>query len=91
MPIAIDSQSHEDLKCQLAQSVLDGQHMAAEIERLRNENAHLNLCLNSRDDFIGKIGQWQAYVDTLPQSKAGFPNGEWSSEPRALKQSEPHK
>lgn len=50
---------------------------AVEIERLRNENAHLQFCLNSRDDFLGAIGQWQAYVDTLPNRKAGVPGG-WS-------------
>lgn len=49
----------------------------AEIERLRAENAHLQFCLNSRDDFLGRIGQWQAYCDTLPHKTAGVPGG-WS-------------
>lgn len=31
-----------------------------EIERLQRN-------LNSRDDFLGEIGQWQAFVDQLPK------------------------
>jgi hypothetical protein len=38
---------------------------ADEIERLR-------ACLDSRDDFLGAIGQWQAYVDTLPNPALKF-------------------
>lgn len=43
------------------QYALDCLHAAnGEIERLLNN-------LNSRDDFLGSIGQWEAYVATLPQ------------------------
>jgi chromosome segregation ATPase len=57
----------------------------AESKRLQNENAHLQFCLNSRDEFIGSLGQWQAYVDTLPHDRAGVPVG-WSDKPTTHEQ-----
>ena len=36
--------------------------LEAEVARLRAQNERLQFCLNSRDDFLGSIGQWQAYV-----------------------------
>lgn len=50
---------------------------ARELERLQGDFAHLQFSLNSRDEYLGKIGQWQAYLDTLPERKAGVPGG-WS-------------
>jgi len=46
-----------------------------EIERLRNECAHLQFCLNSRDEYLGSIGKWEAYCATLPAGKAGIAGG----------------
>ena len=42
---------------------------------LRNEVAHLQFCLNSRDEYLGSIGKWEAYCATLPSGKAGVVDG----------------
>lgn len=49
----------------------------AALATAQNEQAHLQFCLNSRDEFIGNEGLWMKYVDTLPHRKAGIAGG-WS-------------
>ena len=61
----------------------------SEEQQLRNEVAHLTFCLNSRDDFLGSIGQWEAYTATLPKGKADVSGG-WSDKSTSpLSASEP--
>jgi hypothetical protein len=56
--------------------------LADEIKILRNKNAHLQFCLNSRDEFLVNTDQWSAYTDTLPRKKAGVARGRgWSETP----------
>src|SRR5258708_28902266 len=48
--------------------------MAIEIRQLRDENARLQSNLASRDDFLGSIGQWEAYTATLPPGAGDSPH-----------------
>ncbi len=55
----------------------------SEIASLCAELAHLEFCLDSRDDFIGNEGLWDKYVGTLPNRMAGIAGG-WSSENQSV-------
>jgi predicted nuclease with TOPRIM domain len=55
----------EELRAEVAKLEDGIEELEAEVERLRVENARLQFCLNSRDDFLGSIGQWKAYIDAL--------------------------
>jgi len=56
----------------------ENDELIAENKRLRNECAHLQFCLNSRDEYLGRIGKWEAYCATLPAGKAGVAGG-WAA------------